>query len=564
MKTKTMARFPLAVTVVFVVVTAATTLCCSIILVATAGSSSSFHDEDMSLSRSLQQELEANSNNLIGNGLVWMWNVISSFLFLFRPDCYCALPYEYDLCRADGVEDICRSVAQSDADAAPSLTKRLFLKGCQLLAGFQYKLNCDRDEHVPYRPGVESCYDGDNGGGIRVLAAPRGACLAGTCCDDSSLCEMEKIMYFISLGYGVNTVNDDTCDNAIVHTYGAAADCQLLTDGTLTNEALVCTNLDTTDNNYCHVSFAGTNDIIDLIRELSQAPNPLNVRYVDFGNGITIRAAKQIVDIALGQPENNSDGIVEIVYQNLQNRGCLSPSTKSGVHLLGHSLGGLMASLLTLKLGAQNPTVPVRVTTAGEPGILLEPLAGAAAALPAWRNKVRYISGTVLPRSNSWRYIGWRPYGYYQSYDIIPQLGPDMHYIEATGVATQYFACESIQDGRFVYQLRGADEGCADGRSDVLNPLPEFPHPGGLQRNTIVATIVRFFVDNVFVVEGTPRRLIDMFTFALDLEMVENFMQVLENHAIIRYVLFFNKLTQNGSQCNAVGPVSVGGVVGTC
>jgi Lipase (class 3) len=563
MKTQmTMVGFPWAVAVV--VVSAVATLCCSIIIVATADSSSSrtFDDEDVPLPRSLQQELEANSNNLVGNGLVWMWNVIDNVLLLFRPDCYCALPYEYDLCRADGVEDICRSVSQSDADAAPSLTKRLFWKGCLLLAGFQYKLNCDRDEHVPYRPGVKSCYGED--GGIRVLAAPRGACMAGTCCDDSSLCEIEKIMYFISLGYGVDTVNDDTCDNAVVHTYGAAADCQLLADITLTNEALVCTNLDITDNNYCHVSFAGTNDIIDLIRELSQVPNPLSVRYVDFGNGITIRAAKQIVDIALGQPENNSDGIVEIVYQNLQNRGCLSTSTKSGVHLLGHSLGGLMASLLALKLGAQNPTVPVRITTAGEPGILLEPLAGAAAALPAWRHKVRYISGTVLPRSNSWRYIGWRPYGYYQSYDIIPQLGPDMHYIEATGVATQYFACESIQDGRFVYQLRGADEGCAAGRTDVLNPLPGFPHPGGLQRKTIVATIARFIVDNVFVVEGAPRRLIDMFTFALDLEMVENFMQVIENHAKIRYVMFFNKLTQNGRQCNAVGPVSVGEVVGTC
>jgi hypothetical protein len=139
-----------------------------------------------------------------------------------------------------------------------------------------------------------------------------------------------------------------------------------------------------------------------------------------------------------------------------------------------------------------------------------------------------------------------------------------MHYVEATGVATQYFACESIQDGQFMYQLKGPEEGCAAGRSDVLNPMPGFPHPGGLRRNTIVATLLRFFVDDVLGLQGGPRRLIDMFSFALDLEMVENFMQVIENHAMIRYVLFFNKLTQNGSQCQATGPIRVGGEVGTC
>jgi hypothetical protein len=94
--------------------------------------------------------------------------------------------------------------------------------------------------------------------------------------------------------------------------------------------------------------------------------------------------------------------------------------------------------------------------------------------------------------------------------------------------------------------------------------MPGFPHPGGLQRNTIIATLVRFLVDDVLGLQGDKRRLIDMFTFALDLEMVENFMQVIENHSMIRYVLFFNKLTQNGSACQAVGPVRVGGVVETC
>lgn len=487
----------------------------------------------------------------IGNGIVWLWNLMLQSFFYSTTSCYCPLPYEDDLCRV-GVTEICTKAVFRNADEAFPLAKQLFLQGCRLLSGAQFALNC-RD-NAPYRPGVKTCYTE----GIRLLDSTRGDCEAGLCCDRSTLCGIEDIMYFMTLGYGIDTAHDDRCDDAIVYVYGESADCQLISDG-FANEALVCTNLDITDESYCDVSFAGTNDIVDVIREASQGTDPLNGRIVDFGNGIHFRVAEKVVDIALSTPESGSDGIVDLAYTNLVERGCLD---RVGVHLVGHSLGGFMASVLALKLGAEAPSLTVQITTAGEPGLLLEPLTGAAASLPVWSRKVRYISGSVMPRENSWRYIGFRRYGVYQTYDPIPQLGPDMHYVEAEGVPKQYFACESVENGSFVYQLRGA-EGCAVDRMDVLNPLPGFPHRGGLGQATILSSVITFFVD-LLGIEGDTRRLINIFTFLADSQLVEDFVQVIDNHSMTRYILFFNKLTEDGSQCDATGPVRLVGVIDSC
>ena len=504
---------------------------------------------DNGASRRLLESL--NLWTLIVNGIGWIVNFVFQTLFDSSSNCYCPLPYEENLCTV-GVTDICTKATFANADDAFPLSKQLFWQGCRLLASTQFALNC-RD-NAPYRPGVKTCYTK----GIRLLDSTRGDCEAGLCCDPSiSLCRSEEVMYFMTLGYGIDTANDDRCDNAIAYTY-PSADCELLSDG-LANEALVCTNLGITRPQYCDVSFAGTNDIIDIIREAKQATDPLNGRLVDFGNGIQFRAAESVVDIALSTPESDSDGIVDLVYSNLVERGCLS---RPGVHLNGHSLGGFMASVLALKLGAEAPSLTVQVTTAGEPGLLLHPLTGAAAILPVWNRKVRYITGSVMPRGNSWRYIGFRRYGVYQTYDPVAQLGPDMHYVEARGVPQQYFACESIEDGSFVYQLRGP-EGCAVDRTDVLNALPGFPHRGGLEQSTVLSTVITFFV-HLFGIEGDTRRLIDMFTLLTDLNMVEDFIQVIDKHSMTRYILFFNNLTQEGTQCDATGPVRLDGVVDSC
>lgn len=488
---------------------------------------------------------------LVVEKIAWIVNFIFQTFFFDSSSCYCPLPYEEDLCTV-GVTDICTKAAFANADETFQLTKQLFWQGCRLLTSAQFALNC-RD-NAPYRPGVKKCYTK----GIRLLDSTRGDCEAGLCCDPSiALCRIEEVMYFMTLGYGIDTANDDRCDNAIAYRY-PSADCELLSDGSA-NEALVCTNLGITMPQYCDVTFAGTNDIIDIIREAKQATDPLNGRLVDFGNGIQFRVAEAVADIALSSPESDSDGIVELVYANLVERGCLS---RLGVHLIGHSLGGFMASLLALKLGAEAPSLTVQITTAGEPGLLLHPLTGPAASLPVWNRKVRYITGSVMPRGNSWRYIGFRRYGVYQTYDPVAQLGPDMHYVEAQGVPQQFFACESIEDGSFVYQLRGP-EGCAVDRTDVLNPLPGFPHRGGLEQSTILSIVITFFVD-LFRIEGDTRRLIDMFTLLTDLSMVEDFIQVIDKHSMTRYILFFNKLTQEGTQCDATGPVRLGGVVDSC
>jgi len=288
----------------------------------------------------------------------------------------------------------------------------------------------------------------------------------------------------MALGYGVTHDGDSACTTSFDSVYFQPDhNCSFVTDGK-SNDAVVCANAGITNEdgkNWCDISFSGTNDAVDVLSELLHVFAPAAGRQIKFRSGeneISFTALEFLATIGFGPEEGDEDGIVEIAYQAAADKGCFT-GENAAIHFMCHTLGAVMCNFFVLKLAAEYPDVHVKMTTAGEPSILVEPLEGRAATLQAWSNKVRYINGRVLPRGQVFdNFLGPRDYGLYQDYCWVSQVLPGGH-VAGNNTTDLFYLCEVKEGNSLTYFIAGP-EGCADGRTYVLNELPTFPHKGGV------------------------------------------------------------------------------------
>lgn len=473
-------------------------------------------------------------------------------------DCICILPAEEDLCR-EGAESMMESILGAYAADLNSLTreKQIFWKFAVAIYWLLGTFNCNRKRAV-------NCFEGM---GIRLNNASRGNCDGGKCCQAIDLCPIERIMYFITLGMGLELFDDENDCESPLDYFGQDAGCSWLTDG-LSNDAIVCNDanvsLDDT-HNFCDVSFAATNDIVDVLRYTLVAALPQNRVEISFdgvdGNRYSFSTWEQIAQIVLGPKAQDGlqDGIVGIVFDDLESKGCFTRAN-AGISINGLSLGAIMVNVLALKIAAAYPDLPIKMITTGEPGFLAEPLRGAASAHPMWHNKTRFINGIVAPMSNAIKGFGNREYGLYQAYDPVPQLVPTGFFCEGPA-ATQYFMCEVlVPTSSPEYYLAGS-EGCAASRVDVLNPMPNFPHRGFQNNfvNKFLAMVFRVFLGFMgrlmkwFTGPDTDTLigLLSLWLSLTDINLLNDFVFLADLHLPGRWQQWWNVVTQNGSECGA-------------
>jgi len=448
--------------------------------------------------------------------------------------------------------------------------KDLFLAGCYLLEGFAYLQNCDccilpSDSR---RDNAVDCYSGH---GITITEPSRGRCEAGGCCTpDPPLCDIESEMHMMSLGYGILAdLNEDGCSSALDY-FGDDHGCTWHSDKeSETNHALVCDNVGSVtadeevldDHNFCHITFAGTNDINDILLFFGQLFNPLGRRDKSFGTGInrvSFTGVGALMDIAFESESEGREGIVEIAFREAEKKGCFN-RTGAAVSLFGHSLGGALADYLALMIGGLYPDVFVKIRTLDAPALLVEPLSDKAAELLVWKRKIQYISGLVMPRGPIFKdvFLEPRQYGVYQDYDPVSQLLPGGFYANSSDTEIR-FLCEVLNENgdKLLYFVAGREEGCASNRIDVLNEMPTFPHPGGLVRND-ESNFDENFNDILRRLRLLGIQIDERFIEALnvvatigDVNFRENFWQVLDLHMLRRALRFSNILTGDGAQCN--------------
>lgn len=513
-----------------------------------------------------------------------LWQLLYSLVFGSPPptvanSCHCVSPFDEELCRK-GAVSMCRSLVCFDNDSLcenQPVEKLLFLEGCNALANILQRFNCAEDKsqffptesEVSDRENAAMCYSG--GRGIRHTTPPRGNCDPGGCCQAQNLCPNERIMHFISLGYGITVDSGEEACESSVDFYGEGADCSFVTDGR-SNDALVCRDAKVLIEesagvvNYCDVSFTATNDIFDMLGFVRNYINVGDQRRVKFHGEATMEftAIRSLVDIALGPADSPGTGIIDIAFESLLEKGCFTRENP-GVHIVGHSLGGYLTNVLALKIASLYPDVDLRIHTAGEPAGLVEPLTGNAAALPVWRTKVRYITGMVLPVSNAVDGIGLRSYDMYQTYDFVPQVIPGGIFMEGGG-ATTIFLCESLlENGRLSYFMTDDRRGCAANRRDVRNSVATFPMEGILREPSFIGATINFVISLFFRnIDDDLRRSISVWLSVASSDLREDFIQVLDSHLTRRYMKMLGKITRNGDQCDADSFIEPTALVETC
>jgi hypothetical protein len=492
--------------------------------------------------------------------------------------CTCQLPKDTSLCRVGFVES-CKSAVCYGSDAlceALDPDQKGFLGLCYVQEGLFQAQKCHCiGMFCPSHP--QDCYH-DNTAIIRITDPVRGDCEAGGCCQPNlPLCELERIFFFLSLGYGITTDSWSTkCSSSSFDALGSNHGCTYRTNGR-SNGVAICSNANITMDDedegrkYCDVAFSGTNNLLNLVQEALLVTRVVgrDVSFVssssDHSHNINVSfvVVDFMADIAFG-----TDGIVDIALQEAEAKGCFSRATDNsggggGIHLMGHSLGAVMANLFALKLSVLFPHVHVRMTTVGEPAMLLEPLAGHAAELQAWSNKARYINGRVLPREPVLPLLDTKPrkYGIYQDYCPIAQALPG-GYPAGNKNTKELFLCETLQpNGTLRYYFGPSGEGCAFGRNDVLNDFPSFPHKGGLERiengedgdfgdkleqmKEFLQMMGGFqFLDDIIAT-------LNVATSISDPDYRDAFLQLGDLHSLRRSLLFLNALYSQGEQCDA-------------
>lgn len=502
---------------------------------------------------------------------------VQSQLFPRKPEWpeYCVRPSERIRCENGAIGDgtaTCNSLVCYNNENLCSGNqpdeKDQFLKGCYIVEGFAFLQNC-RGLLAPAKSRRDNPVDCYNDTGIDITKPSRGKCEAGGCCDldgASPLCDLESKMAFTSLGYGIDAAQGDSCSSSIDQ-YGPNAGCKYITDGN-SNEALLCNNVGAItaeeanqDLDFCHVSFAGTNDVHDVLAYVNQFFDILSRREVTIGD-VSFTLIEALASIALGSQHDDQDGLVEIVYQQAEAMGCFD-RPGAAMSLYGHSLGGSMADILALMIGGLQPNVHVEISTLNAPALLVEPLLGAAASLPVWDRKYQYLTGVVMPRGPIFKdfFLEERPYGYYQDYDVVSQVFPGGYYANSTGTQVE-FMCEVLSaDGtKLEYSLSPGWKGCAHGRNDILNDTPDFPHRGGLVRNdeSQVDEKLRTLLWVLPFIIGKPidSDVVDALNVVAtigDVNLRESFYLILDLHMMRRGLHFANLLTADGTQCDRRG-----------
>ncbi|KAG7351097.1 hypothetical protein IV203_010457 [Nitzschia inconspicua] len=486
---------------------------------------------------------------------------------------YCVRPSERARCEHGTIGDgaTCNSLVCYNNDSLCSDQpdeKDQFLKGCYIVEGVVFLQTC-KGILAPAKSRRDNPVDCYNGHGIEIIHPPRGNCEAGGCCDLNGafpLCDLESKMAFTSLGYGIDATDTDACSSSIDR-YGPNGGCKYLSDSN-SNEALLCNNIGAIsteeadqDMTFCHVSFAGTNDVENVLAYVKQVFDILARRSVSFGE-VSFTLIEALASIALGSMHDKHDGLVEIVYNEAQAMGCFD-GPGAAISLYGHSLGGSMADILALMIGGLQPDVHVEISTLNAPALLVEPLEGQAARLPVWDRKHQYITGLVMPRGPVFKdvFVEYRAYGFYQDYDVVSQVFPGGFYANSTGTNVE-FMCEVLSaDGtKLEYFLSPGWMGCAHGRSDVLNKMPDFPHLGGLERNdeSQVDENLRTLLWILPFIFGKPIdpkvvEALNVVATIADVNLRESFWLITDLHMMRRALHFANLITDNGRQCNSQG-----------
>jgi len=471
---------------------------------------------------------------------------------------------EEDTC-ALGKHALCAELACFGNDKiCHPLEKQGFESLCSVAVGATELVNCGKSGLrllFSGRKNAQNCFEGTQA--IRQSVPARDNCDAGKCCKAAKICPLERVMHFTFLSYGIEVEEgDEGCERASDY---YSNDCDWITDG-LSDDALVCKGSDVSMDGFatCDITMSATNDVLDLLPYLYHVVFPTESTTVTYestdGTTYEYTALSQLV-IAAYSGGPNQESIVNMAFETLQNKGCFD-SGSTGIHLMGHSLGGFLVNALAMNITAAYPDIPLRLTTLGEPALVTEPLQGATAALDFWDTKVRYIAGMVIPSGNTLYKLGFRSYGMYQFYDPVAQLLPAGYYFESESTKMQ-FLCEVVKDNALQYFV--SENGCAENVDNVKNRLPSFPHLGLLddpnaQEGVLVKLLLSLLAAGL---QGEQRKAVSILLTTTASDFREDFLRVFDLHLMRRYVGVASRITENGETCDATS-WQAPGAINTC
>lgn len=368
------------------------------------------------------------------------------------------------------------------------------------------------------------------------------------CNRNTELCPLEKIFLFMIMS--IRGDPQGRCQSGFERFGGEAADCDLVFTGEKRSNAIVCTNATVTDSNdglnYCDIGVppaAAAFDQILLYQHFFFPASGITKSFTSTnGESLSFRALSGLVKIAFAK--NNKDGVVDYVFKSMKEKGCFTRPNPA-VHLIGFSFGGILCNMLAVQIAAEYPDVPVRISSGGEPAVLIEPLSGATAALPVWQNTVRYVSGEVSFKGKK---------GFWQFYDASSEILPGTYYFEDPNNRTDdIIFCDEFDENKQEINNYFADrEGCAVNRTDVLNEMARFPYAGKLnQENNKFAdkfnNLLRFLGAS-----ESSEAFWNVLLSLTDLNALADVFRAGLFHDVYRYLESLNKIYADGN-CN-IGP----------